>query len=87
MKIFLVTAFLTTILIIAIALGAQNEQLIVVNYLIAQAELRTSSLMAICFLVGVSVTLLFTLWQRLHFKLQLSKANKQLSVSAKGSHQ
>jgi len=86
LKVFLITAFLVAILIISIAVGAQNEQKIIVNYLIAQAEIRTSSLMAICFLSGALVTLIFTLWQRLHFKLQLNKAIKQQTVTAKGSN-
>ncbi|GAB3016314.1 lipopolysaccharide assembly protein LapA domain-containing protein [Bowmanella dokdonensis] len=57
MKLVLSLLLTLAVFLLALTLGAQNDQLIQVNYLIAQTQMRVSSLMAIMFLLGVAVSL------------------------------
>lgn len=53
------------IIVVAVTIGANNDQLITFNYIIAQSELRLSTLVAILFglglILGWSVTAIFYL--------------------------
>lgn len=63
MKLILALLLALLMFLLALALGAQNDQLVQVNYLIAQSQLPLSALMAICFVGGVVVTLMiWLLW-------------------------
>lgn len=60
--------------IIAVVLGLKNQQLINLNYLIAQNEVRLSTVLAIIFFIGfVAATLVNT-----YFYLKLKMANRHL---------
>ena len=61
MKLILSLLLALVVFLIALTLGAQNDQLIQVNYLIAQSQMRVSSLMAVMFLLGVATCLVFCL--------------------------
>lgn len=72
-------AILTSILIFAIVIGSQNPSVIQVNYLIAQADLKVSTLMAICFTVGL-VTAMFAMMVtivNLRWQIQRLKSKTQ----------
>lgn len=82
MKAFLSVVLLILLLIVTILVGAQNDQLITVNYLIAQSTLRLSVLMAVMFLLGViiSAAMFFLFWLRLTLRIQnLERRQKSLS--------
>lgn len=82
MKRFLTLVVFVCVLLLAILVGAQNDQLVVVNYLIAQSELRLSVLMAVMFLLGVVISLciISVFWLRLKWKLrQLERKQKLLT--------
>lgn len=82
MKAFLSVVLLILLLIVTILVGAQNDQLITVNYLIAQSTLRLSVLMAVMFLLGVIISAaMFSLfWLRLTLRIQnLERRQKSLS--------
>lgn len=73
---FLVILVLLTI---AFVIGSQNEALITVNYLIAQANLRVSTLIAITLSIGVAIGILIMLvsWLRLRVQLLTTQAKLQ----------
>ena len=72
------------ILLLAILIGAQNDQAVVLNYLVAQSELQLSSLMALMLLIGVllSLSVFSVYWFRLKWRIarleRLLKKNTQL---------
>lgn len=68
MKLILSLLLAILIFLLALAIGAQNDQLVQVNYLIAQSELRLSSLMAVMFVSGVLVCLLFCIFWFIGFR-------------------
>lgn len=75
-----ILTFLVILMLLAIAfvVGSQNETQISVNYLIAQAELRISTLIAITLSLGVLVGVLIMLGSWLHLRVQLIKAKTKL---------
>jgi putative membrane protein len=71
------------LLIIGGFIGSQNTHSVMVNYLIAQSELRVSLLMLIVFLCGVLVSIImFSLyvlrlkWRVVSLERQLKKSNR-----------
>lgn len=65
------------LLAVAFAIGSQNESIISVNYLLAQAKIRISTLIAISLFIGVVIGVLIMLASWLSLRVQL------LSVRAK----
>ena len=55
MKYLLIFLLVLAIFVISVTLGAQNDQQVSVNYLLAQGEYRVSSLLAVLFAAGVFV--------------------------------
>jgi len=72
---FLVILVLLTI---AFVIGSQNEALITVNYLIAQANLRVSTLIAITLSIGVAIGVLIMLVSWLRLRVQLLTTQSKL---------
>lgn len=71
------------LLIVGGFIGSQNTHSVMVNYLIAQSELRVSLLMLIVFLCGVFVSIImFSLyvlrlkWRVVSLERQLKKSNR-----------
>jgi putative membrane protein len=66
---------------IAVVLGLKNQQMVNVNYVIAQTDLRLSSLMAFTFLLGIAsssvVALGFYLKSKVQHRRLKKKNNKQ----------
>lgn len=63
-------------------LGAKNDQMVTVNYLISQAELRLSVLLVIMLLVGValSISIVSLYWIKLRWRIrQLERKQKSLT--------
>lgn len=74
---------LLLVLIIAIVVGSRNQELLTINYLIAQSEMRESTLMAICLGLGVIIGMftMFSSWLRLTW--QVSSLKSQVKKLAK----
>jgi lipopolysaccharide assembly protein A len=74
---------LIIVLVIAVIIGSRNQELVTINYLIAQNELRQSTLMAIVFSLGVVIGMLtfFSSWLKLTWKVKsLRNQLKRLST-------
>ena len=59
MKYLLIFLLVLAIFVISVTLGAQNDQLVTFNYLLAQGEYRVSSLLAVLFAAGFAIGWLF----------------------------
>ena len=74
MKRFLTLVFIVLLFAIAIVLGLKNQQAVNINYLLAQSEVRLSTLLAINFMFGFIISGCFgTL-----FYLRLTMKNRHL---------
>jgi putative membrane protein len=80
------TLLLVVLFVTALAMGAQNDELVRVNYLIAESEMRLSWLMAGLFIAGFITCLLFLLafytrirLERAALRRRLAKQQKQLN--------
>jgi len=78
MKFVILFLLLIVIFIISIALGANNDQLVVFNYLFAQTEFRLSTLFAILFGSGFFFGWLLTGFFFLRVKLRHTSAQRKL---------
>ncbi|MFT6987279.1 MAG: putative membrane protein [Psychromonas sp.] len=82
MKRFLTLIVTVLLFAVALVLGLKNQQIINVNYLLAQGEMRLSTLLAIVFMAGFLVSAVFAILFYLKLKItnrQLRKLNKQQS--------
>lgn len=72
--------FIAVVVLLAIFgfIGSQNSQLINVNFIIAQAEIRLSTLMAIVLLIGAIIGLLMMMTSWLALRVKLALANQKL---------
>lgn len=73
---------LIIVLVTAIIIGSRNQELVTINYLIAQAELRESTLMAIILSFGIVIGMLtmFGSWLKLSWQVKsLKNQVKRLS--------
>lgn len=70
-------------LVLAFAVGSQNEAVITVNYLVAQAELRVSTLIAIAVTIGVIIGFLMMLTSWLALRIQLTTTRSRLKKALK----
>ena len=80
MKAILLLIIVFLVLFLGIVIGAQNNQPVVLNYLLAQAQMSLASVMAIMLLVGVllSSALYAWLWTKLSWRIaQLKKRQKR----------
>lgn len=83
MKGLLTFLVLIIVLVIAVIIGSRNQEFVTINYLIAQSELRQSTLMAIMFSLGVVIGMLtfFSGWLKLTWKVKsLRNQLKRLST-------
>ena len=71
--------------VIAALLGLKNQQLVNINYLLAQSEMRLSTLLAIIFLIGfiASGALGVLFYLRLKIKITLSTKCKYIKREKK----
>ncbi|MEC8373461.1 MAG: LapA family protein [Pseudomonadota bacterium] len=78
MKGILAFLLILVLLTFAFVIGSQNETLITVNYLIAQANLRVSTLIAITLSIGVGIGVHLMLVSWLRLRVQLLTAQSKL---------
>jgi len=74
MKRFLTLIITVLLFVTAVVLGLKNQQVINVNYLVAQSEMRLATLLAIVFLLGFLVSSVVYV----PFYLKLKMKNRQL---------
>jgi len=74
---------IVVLLVLAFAVGSQNESVISVNYLIAQAQLRVSTLIAVALTIGVIIGFLIMLTSWLSLRLQLTTTRSRLKKALK----
>ena len=55
MKYLLIFLLVLAIFVISVTLGAQNDQQVTFNYLLAQGEYRISTLLAVLFAAGFAI--------------------------------
>lgn len=74
MKRFITLVFIILLFVIAIIIGLKNQQVVNINYLLAQSEIRLSTLLAINFLLGFIASGCFATF----FYLRLGLKNRGL---------
>jgi len=74
MKRFLTLVLIILLFVIAIVIGLKNQQLVNINYLVAQSEIRLSTLLAINFMLGFIVSGFFGTI----FYLRLTMKNRRM---------
>ncbi|WP_094752415.1 LapA family protein [Psychromonas sp. CD1] len=80
MKRLITLVFSILLFIIALLFSLKNQQIVNVNYVLAQSELRLSTLLAIIFFCGFFVATLCSMYFYLKLKIknsQLTKNNKK----------
>ena len=70
--------FLLALFFIALALGAQNQEVVTFNYLLAKGEFHLSWLLGLVFVSGFVIAWLIFGSLHLRAKLQVRRLNKQL---------
>lgn len=83
MKYILVFIIAIAIIIVTVTIGANNDQLITFNYVIAKSEFRLSTLVAILFGLGLILGWLITAFFYLKLKLQNIALNRRIKRQMK----
>lgn len=78
MKFVILFLLLIVIFAVSITLGANNNQPVIFNYLLAQSEFRLSTLLAILFGSGFVLGWLLTGYFFVKIKLKLTSAQRKL---------
>ena len=78
MKYLLIFLLVLAIFVISVTLGAQNDQLVTFNYLLAQGEYRVSSLLAVLFAAGFIIGWLVCGLFWLKVRVSLARAERKI---------
>lgn len=78
MKYLLLLLLVLAIFIISVTLGAQNDQQVTFNFLVAQGEYRISTLLAILFAAGFIIGWLICGLFWLHSRVLLARAQRKV---------
>lgn len=78
MKGLIVFLLVVLLLCVSVVIGSQNDQLVTVNYLIAQSTLHLSTLLAIAVAIGFLIGLLCIVISWLSMRLQLGLVKQKL---------
>ncbi len=79
----LLLLFVLLVLVVAELIGSQNSHIVLVNFILAETEMRMSVLLAVTFSLGVifSVLLIVGTLLRLKWRIRkLERKNKKLSL-------
>ena len=84
MKLLVTLLVFLSVLIFAIVIGAQNEQMITVSFMIATQEMTVSTLIAICIVIGFVSAMFCITYMDVAiafgvYRVQLKKIRKLLS--------
>lgn len=80
MKYLLIFLLVLAIFVISVTLGAQNDQQVTFNYLLAQGEYRISTLLAVLFAAGFAIGWLICglFWLRVRVSWRAERKIKRL---------
>lgn len=80
MKYLLIFLLVLAIFVISVTLGAQNDQQVTFNYLLAQGEYRISTLLAVLFAAGFAIGWLICglFWLRVRVSRRAERKIKRL---------
>ncbi|MEH0017256.1 LapA family protein [Citrobacter portucalensis] len=78
MKYLLIFLLVLAIFVISVTLGAQNDQQVTFNYLLAQGEYRISTLLAVLFAAGFAIGWLICCLFWLKVLVSLSRAERKI---------
>ena len=78
MKYLLIFLLVLAIFVISVTLGAQNDQQVTFNYLLAQGEYRVSSLLAVLFAAGFGIGWLVCGLFWLKVRVSLARAERKI---------
>lgn len=78
MKYFLIFLLVLAIFVISVTLGAQNDQVVTFNYLLAQGEFRISTLLAVLFAAGFAIGWLICGLFWLRVGVSLARAERKI---------
>lgn len=78
MKYLLIFLLVLAIFVVSVTLGAQNDQQVTFNYLLAQGEFRISTLLAFLFAAGFIIGWLICGLFWLRARLQLARAERKI---------
>lgn len=78
MKYLLIFLLVLAIFVISVTLGAQNDQQVTFNYLLAQGELRISTLLAVLFAAGFGIGWLICGMFWLRTRVSLLRAERKI---------
>ncbi|WP_438862998.1 LapA family protein [Neptunicella sp.] len=79
MKTLITALIIIVVLLLAIAIGAQNEQLVNVNYLIAASQLHLSTVIAVSIFIGIAICFILCMGYILRLKWKLTRLQKKLA--------
>jgi Predicted membrane protein len=77
-KYFLIFLLVLAIFVISVTLGAQNDQQVTFNYLLAQGEFRISTLLAVLFAAGFAIGWLICGLFWLRTRVSLLRAERKI---------
>ncbi|HFZ7332422.1 TPA: LapA family protein [Salmonella enterica subsp. salamae serovar 21:z10:z6] len=78
MKYLLIFLLVLAIFVISVTLGAQNDQQVTFNYLLAQGEYRISTLLAVLFADGFAIGWLICGLFWLRVRVSLARAERKI---------
>ncbi|MFP2237502.1 LapA family protein [Pseudescherichia vulneris] len=78
MKYLLIFLLVLAIFVISVTLGAQNDQQVTFNYLLAQGEFRISTLLAVLFAAGFAIGWLICGMFWLRTRVSLMRAERKI---------
>lgn len=78
MKYLLIFLLVLAIFVISVTLGAQNDQQVTFNYLLAQGEYRISTLLAVLFAAGFAIGWLVCGLFWLRVRVSLARADRKI---------
>ena len=78
MKYLLIFLLVLAIFVISVTLGAQNDQQVTFNYLLAQGEYRISTLLAVLFAAGFAIGWLICGLFWLKVRVSLARAERKI---------
>lgn len=82
-KFIFVFIILLAVILVAVTVGANNDQVISFNYIVAQSELQLSTLVAILFGLGLILGWLISAFFYLKLKLKNISLNRQIKRQGK----
>lgn len=78
MKYLLIFLLVLAIFVISVTLGAQNDQIVTFNYLLAQGEFRISTLLAVLFAAGFAIGWFICGLFWLRVRVSLARAERKI---------